>query len=147
MTTEMFIRYIHFISLFAVASTIVAEHLLLKKSMPRKAFNRLTRIDNIYGLAAIVMVGSGLLLWFVVGKDASYYNQNWIFHLKLTLAILLALLSLWPTLFFRKQRRGDPDESVDVPKSILMTIRVELLLLLTIPLLASIMAKGMGYFG
>lgn len=35
MTVEIFLRYIHFISIFTIVSTIVSEHLLLKKELTR----------------------------------------------------------------------------------------------------------------
>lgn len=142
------VRYLHFLSIFALVSSVVAEHLLVKARMTRGELNRLARIDGIYGLSAILAVAAGLLLWFAVGKPAEFYTKNWILHLKVTLAIIMGIISIHPTLFFLKNRKGeDQNELVDVPKSIVMAIRVELLLLLIIPLLATLMAQGIGYFG
>jgi putative membrane protein len=49
--------------------------------------------------------------------------------------------------FFIKNGKGDQDEFVQIPKTIFMLLRLELLLLFIIPLLAGLMAKGVGYFG
>lgn len=39
--------------------------------------------DAFYGLAAIVLLGAGLTLWFGgVSKPTFYYSKNWIFHLR-----------------------------------------------------------------
>jgi len=136
------IRYLHFIAIFGVVSTVVAEHLLIKEQMSRAEIKRLSIIDAIYGISAVSVLVMGLLLWFVVGKPAAYYNANWIFHLKVSLFLVVALLSIVPTRYLLKNRKGDLQEMVQVPGNIKMVIRLELLLLLIIPLLATLMALG-----
>lgn len=148
MTTEIILRYIHFISIFAIVGSLVSEHLLLKTELTRKELDRLSRIDAVYGLAALLLVGVGLTLWLgEYGKPAIYYSKNWIFHTKITLFIIIGLLSIYPTVFFIKNRRGNPDEAVAIPKIIFWMLRLELLLLFVIPMLAGLMAKGIGFFG
>lgn len=147
MELEIFIRYIHFLCIIAIAGVITAEHLLLQPQMNRGEIKRLAKIDLIYGISAIIMVAAGLAMWFWVGKPAEFYSENWIFHLKVGLAIVLGLISLPPTLFFIKHSKGEPEEMVNIPKHLIMWIRMELLLLVIIPLLAVMMARGVGYFG
>ncbi|MCB0642494.1 MAG: DUF2214 family protein, partial [Phaeodactylibacter sp.] len=73
---------------------------------------------------------------------------KWIFHTKVTLVVIVSLLSIVSTLFFLKHRKGeDLEQTIVLPKRIKMIIRLELLLLLIVPLLATLMAKGVGYFG
>lgn len=148
MATEIFLRYIHFVSIFTIVSTIVSEHLLVKKEMTRLEIGRLARIDAVYGLAAVTLLAAGLTLWFgSFGKPAVYYNKNWIFHTKISLFALVGFLSIYPTVFFIKNRKGNPEDVVQVPKIIFWMLRLELLLLFIIPLLAGLMAHGMGFFG
>ncbi len=148
MMAEILVRYFHFISIFTMISAVVAEHLLLKKQLTRKEIKRLSIIDGIYGISAILVVAMGLTLWFGVGKPAEVYSKNWIFHLKVGLFILMALLSIYPTVFFLKNRKGaSPEEVVTLPDSIKWMIRLELLLVIVIPLCATLMAKGIGFFG
>jgi putative membrane protein len=145
MTTELVLRYIHFISIFAIVGTLVAEHLLLKKEMTRLELDRIARIDGVYGIAALTLLGAGLTLWLgEFGKPAIFYTKNWIFHTKLTLFILIGLLSIYPTVFFLKSRKGNPEERITIPTSIFWMLRMELLLLFIIPILAGLMAKGIG---
>ncbi len=146
MYIEILFRYLHFISLFALVASVVGEHLLLKPQMTRGEIKRMAIIDGIYGLAAILAVGAGLTLWFGVGKPEEVYTQNWIFHTKVGLAILMGLLSIYPTVFFIRQRKGDAAELVTIPSAIKWTIRMELLIIFTIPLLATMMARGIGRF-
>lgn len=148
MTTELLLRYIHFISIFTIVATLVSEHLLLKRSMTRGEMGKLSRIDAIYGLAALTLLAAGLTLWLGgIGKPANFYTKNWIFHIKLTLFVTIGLLSIYPTVFFLKNRKGNPQEEVNVPTAIFWMLRLELFLLFIIPLLAGLMARGVGYFG
>lgn len=145
MTLEILLRYLHFISIFAIVSTIATEHLLLKKELSRRELARLARIDGVYGMAALVLLGAGLTLWLTgAGKPAAFYSKNWIFHTKISLFLLVGILSIRPTLFFIRQRKGNPDEMVSIPGPIFWMIRLELLLLFIIPFLAGLMAKGIG---
>jgi len=148
MTLEIFLRYIHFISIFAIVGSLVSEHLLLKKEVTRAELDRLSKIDAVYGIAAVLLVSVGLALWLgSIGKPAIYYTKNWIFLTKVGLFSLIGILSIYPTVFFIKNRKGDPDELVKIPQSIFWMLRLELLFLFVIPLLAGLMARGVGFFG
>ena len=144
MTLLAIVKYFHIIFIFGVVSTVVAEHLLLKEQMTRQEVRRVAILDGIYGACAIALLAMGLLMWFVLGKPAEYYNVNWIFHLKVGLFVVVGLLSIVPTRYLLKNRKGDQQEVIAVPKSIKMIIRLELLLLFIIPLLATLMAQGIG---
>ena len=136
MSTEILLRYIHFISILTIVGVLVSEHMLLKKQMTRSEIARLAKIDAIYGLAALTLLVAGLTLWLGgFGKPSVNYTRNWVFHLKLTLFLSIGLLSIYPTIFFLKQRKGNQDETIHVPGSIFWMLRIELLLLLIIPLL------------
>ncbi len=148
MTTELLLRYIHFISIFIIVGALTGEHLLLKKSLTRAELRRLAKIDAVYGVAAVVLLIAGLTLWLGgLGKPAVVYSKNWIFHLKLSLFVTIGLLSIYPTVFFLKNRKGNPNEMIPVPSAIFWMLRFELALLVVIPLLAGLMARGVGYFG
>lgn len=147
MTAEIALRYLHFISIFAIVGSLVSEHLLLKKEMTPVEIKRLARIDAVYGLAALTLLAAGLTLWFGgVGKPSEVYSKNWIFHTKVTLFAIIGLLSIYPTIFFIRNAKKE-DASITIPSSIFWMLRMELLLLFIIPLLAGLMAKGVGYFG
>ncbi len=145
MSSEILLRYLHFISIFAIVGSLVSEHLLLKKEMTRSEIGRVARIDAVYGIAALTLLVAGLTLWLSdIGKPAAFYSKNWIFHTKITCFLLVGLLSIHPTVFFIRNRKGNANELITIPKSIIMMLRMELLLLAIIPLLAGLMAKGIG---
>ncbi len=140
---EIVIRYAHFLGIIVLSAMLVAQHLLLSAEINRDELRKLGRIDAVYGASALLVFLAGLGLWVMVGKPAAYYSANTIFMVKVSLFIVIALLSVYPTVFFIKSRKRGA-EKIIVPKSVIMTIRVELMLLLILPLLAVLMARGYG---
>jgi len=140
---ELFVRYLHFIGIMILAAALVSEHLLLAAEMTRAQLRKVAMLDAVYGVSAVVVLVTGLLQWLVTGKPTEFYSENPIFHAKLGLFLLMVLLSIYPTLFFLRNRKGS-DTVINMPKAIIMLIRFELLLLLIIPLSAVFMASGYG---
>lgn len=84
MTTEIALRYLHFISIFTIVGVLVSEHILLKKELTRAEIARLAKIDAVYGIAALALIGAGLTLWFGnVGKPAMFYSKKFSFYFDL----------------------------------------------------------------
>lgn len=144
MTAEILLRYLHFISIFTIVGTLAIEYVLLKPTLTRKEIAYLAKIDGLYGLAAITLLGAGFTLWFGVGKPAAFYSDNPVFWAKIGLFVIVGILSIAPTLFFNKHRKGEATDIIEVPKSLKRNVSLELILLLIIPILAGIMAKGIG---
>src|SRR3970040_1433542 len=142
MTTEIALRYLHFVSIFAIVGTLTSEHLLLRKSLTRAEIGRIARIDAVYGIAALTLLTVGLTLWFGnMGKPSVFYSKNWIFHTKITLFALIGILSIHPTVFFIRKRKGSADEVIAIPKSVFWMLRLEVLLLTIISLLPALTAR------
>jgi putative membrane protein len=143
---EIIVRYIHFISIFTIIGTLAAEWALLKKEMLPQEIARIGKIDALYGLSAITLLGAGLTLWFWIGKPADFYSQNWIFWIKIGLFSTIGILSIYPTVFFIKNgKKTLPNNPIPIPPLVRQLVLIELLLLLLIPICASLMAKGVGY--
>ena len=143
MTALIITRYVHFLAIFILFALLVAQHLQLKAEMTPPELKRLSRLDGFYGITALVVFLAGLVLWVFVGKPAHFYSANPIFHAKLGLFLAIGLLSIYPTITYIKLRKST-DASVVVPRRVVQVVRLELLLLLVIPLLAVLMAQGRG---
>ena len=143
MTADLLVRYFHFLAIFVLFSLLTVEHMLLKSRVEAATMKKLAVLDIAFGISALVVLVAGLGLWLWVGKPAGFYSHNWVFHTKVTLFVVVGILSFFPTRFIVKNRRTTVD--VDVPKWIVILVRVELLLLCIIPLLAVLMANGVGY--
>ena len=119
----------------------------MKTTLSWKELQRLQRIDNIYGLAAILIVVTGLLNWMVFGKGFNYYANNAIFIIKISLYILVGLLSIYPTVLFirfKKRNKVEKPDQIEFEKGSMVrrVIIIELLIMTMIPFLAELMANG-----
>jgi len=139
--SEIIFRYIHFIGIMSLASTLVMQHLILSTEVTKQELKKIIFLDVIYAVSALLTLVAGLSLWLSVGKDASFYSTNPLFHIKLTLFIVMFLFSIYPTLYFRKSRKIAQD-TVVMPKMIIMSVRMQLLLVFLIPLLGVFIARG-----
>ena len=126
---------------------LITEHIIINPGMRKPELGNLAIVDGIYGFSALLVLATGLLRWFVIDpKGAEFFTMNHLFHVKVTLFILIAILSIFPTIKFMKWRKlakSDPnfEPSVRDIKKQLMIIRIELLLLVIIPLLAVMIAN------
>ncbi len=144
MDTELLVRYLHFVGVFVMFALLTSQHTALKGSISAHQLKRLTIIDTCFGVSALMTLLCGVGLWFWVGKPAGFYSHNWVFHIKITLFVVAGLISFIPTVFLVKSKRTQQDVT-EVPKCVVMALRLELLILLVIPLFAVLMANGVGY--
>jgi putative membrane protein len=141
---DLLIRYLHFVSLILLMAAVLGQHLLLKRKMSRGAISTVQRLDIVYAVTVIIVLLTGFAQWLWVGKPAAFYSSNPVFHTKLTLFLVVGIISIYPSVFLGKNRKGDAEEIVAVPPGVIWSIRIELVLLFLMPLLASLMARGIG---
>lgn len=122
---------------------MIVENMALKPEINAEDARNLARVDAVYGVSAVFVFLFGLTLWLWVGKPSEFYSTNPLFQIKLGLFIALAILSIYPTLFFSKHRRSEQD-AIIVPRTVATVIKIELLVFLCIPVLAFLMARGIG---
>lgn len=142
--------YIHLLAIVTVFCCLVAELILLKDKVSYATIDRLSKIDGLYGLAAIIVVATGLLNWMKLGKGYEYYAANSLFIIKFGLFIVVGLLSLYPTILFlrhKKRSKQQKPETIHLPQfgSIRSVIILELVIMGSIPFLAVLMANGIGF--
>lgn len=147
MIADLLVRYLHFVSILALSAALLGQWLFISREMSRRRVIMLQKLDIIYGLGAVLVLVTGFLQWFVVGKPAVYYSENGLFHVKVTLFLVIGLVSIYPSVFFGRRRKGDPDETLGIPAMVIWSVRVEVMLLLIMPLLATLMARGIGLEG
>jgi putative membrane protein len=140
-------HYFHYLGFGLLFAALAVELALHRSSVDGATARRLFRIDGLYGLAALIVLATGLLKIFHYGKPPSYYGQNFIFHIKLTVFALIYLMSLYPTVHFFKARKTSPDATVTYPRATGILLRIEMALLMILPLLGVMMARGYGYTG
>ena len=136
-------RYLHFLAIFSLAGALIIKNMAIKPVIKDADAHNLAKVNAVYSLSAVLAFVFGLVLWLWVGKPAEFYTLNPLFLLKLGLFAFIALLSVFPSLFFVRNYRVRNRE-IPVPRSIQMLIRIELVLLVFISITASLMARGIG---
>ncbi len=149
MMTHIVVVYLHFLGIMALMATLLAEHVTLQPNMTRLHVQRLATIDLCYGIAAGIVLITGILRFAYVGKGIPFYLGNPIFYVKVGLFLLIGIISIYPTIIFLSWRKMiKQDQELEVAtrqvKRLRHLVRLELGLLLVIPLLAVLMARGIG---
>jgi putative membrane protein len=130
----------------------MVELVVLKSELTTTSARSVLRMDMMYGIAALVLLVAGFVRVFHTEKGAAYYFASGPFLVKLTLFIVVALLSIYPTLKFMAWRKAlreqrVPDFDAATRRRVRMLIHLELTLLFVIMLMAIMMARGIWFLG
>jgi putative membrane protein len=144
--------FLHHLAAFTLFGALVVELVLLRSTLTVQSARKILVADMIYGIAAGVLLLVGLTRVFHFEKGAAYYLHNWAFHTKLTLFVILGLVSIVPTREFLRWRASVkagqvPNVAPETLKSVGMMVHIELTAIVLILLMAALMAKGVGMIG
>ncbi|MFN4118763.1 DUF2214 family protein [Acidovorax sp.] len=107
MTLEAILAALHLVAILTFVVFLSSQAALCRTEwMNADVVERLVRLDVIYGAAALVMIGSGLARLFWGIKGVSWYVSQPLFHIKITIVVVMAILSIWPSIMFRRWRRN-----------------------------------------
>ena len=149
MALDALLAALHHICVFGLFVILTVEMVLVRPGISAEAVMRVVRIDLFYGiLAGLALVAGGLRV-FYGAKGAAFYTGNPVFWTKLGLFVLIGLLSLPPTLNYIKWRKALRDSPTALPsasaiQSTRKLIHIQFGLLFLLPILAAIMARGIG---
>ena len=143
------IAYLHYVAMISIAVILVVEYMICMPGITEARIRKLARIDLFYMIAAILALGSGVarVVWF--GKGAAFYLHNPVFYVKLALFVAVGLISIPPTLQYLRWLRGVKAGAANVAadyqvQRVRRLVLVELVLFAFIPLMATLMARGIG---
>jgi len=134
----------HHLLIFALFGVLAAELVLVRPSVDRATIARTARIDLWYGILAGLIVIVGFTRAIFAAKGWAYYEHNTFFWAKIGTFIVIALLSVPPTLrYIGWQRSGSvpTDAEVAVVRRFLWA---EIVLFALLPIFAAAMARGFG---
>jgi putative membrane protein len=107
MTLEAFLAAVHLLAVLTLVVFLSSQAALCRAEwMSAAVVRRLARLDLIYGLAALALLITGLARLYWGTKGVSWYVSQPLFHLKMTLFLLTALLSIKPSITFRRWLRA-----------------------------------------
>ena len=149
MTTEALLAYAHILAFLMAATFLASETALCRKEwMNAAAVERLARVDMLYGISALLVLATGLARTWWGMKGAGWYWSQPLLHAKVTLFVVIGLMSIVPTMRFLRWRRavraGGALPSDDQVRSTRRLVMIEAHLLALIPLLAVFLARGVG---
>ena len=145
---EPMLAYLHYVSIIVLGAFLTAELLVCRPGLGPEQVRLLPRLDVVFFAGAILALVTGLLRLFFYAKGVGFYLPNGAFHLKMALYLAIALISVVPTMRFIKWRRaldagGAPPDAAAVA-GVRRLIHLELTLFALMPLMAVLMARGIG---
>ena len=152
MTLEAILAYLHISAILALVVFISSEAALCRPQwMNADIVERLVTVDRIYGIAAGAVLVTGGLRIFLGAKGASWYLHNWLLHAKIGMFVVVALISIAPTLRFARWRKAlranGTLPSADEVKGARKLVMLQAHIIPLIPLAAVFLARGFGAKG
>jgi len=143
--------FLHHVSAFTMVAALAIEFVLIRGELTLWSARRLQVTDAVYGASATVLVIVGFLRVFYFEKGSEFYFASGTFIAKISLFVLVAVLSFPPTLEFLKWRKAIAAGNVPTPEPkrlalIRRLIHIELAAVVLIILMAALMARGIGSF-
>lgn len=149
MITEALLAYAHFLAILTMTVFLASEAALCRKEWMNPAVvERLARLDLIYGVSALVVLITGVARTYWGMKGAGWYWTQPLLHVKVTLFVVIALMSIGPTMRFLRWRRqlratGAMPSDAEI-RNTRRLIMIEAHLLALIPIFAVFLARGVG---
>jgi len=139
--------FLHHLAAFVLVGALVAEMVLLRAEPTAQGARRLQVIDALYGASAGILLVVGLLRVFYFEKGAAYYFQSAPFIAKFSLFIAVGLLSIYPTLTFRRWTKSGLTVTEASMRKVRRVVHLQLAGVVLILLFAAMMARGVGFYG
>jgi putative membrane protein len=139
--------FLHHLCAFTLVAAVAIEFALIRGELTLASARRLQLTDIVLGIAAGALLVVGLLRVFFFEKGAAYYFHSHAFLTKLSLFVVIGLLSIVPTMEFLSWsgalKAGQlPTISARKLRLVTAVIHGELLAIVIILLCAAIMARG-----
>ena len=143
------VAYLHFLSFMVCFGALLLERSLIRADINHGQATAMVVIDIVYGIAALALLLSGILRVIYYGQGSEFYINNPIFWLKVILYLSVGGISLYPTITFIfwafPLSKGElPEVSSVIARRLGWFINIELIGFTLIPLLATLMARGVG---
>jgi putative membrane protein len=145
---EPLLAYLHYLAIIFTAGFLTAEMAICRPGLGAEQVRLLPRLDILFFVSALLALGTGLLRLFFYAKGVGFYLPNPFFITKMALYLAIALISIKPTLAFIRWRKtllsAAALPSTDAVAGARRLIHLELALLALMPLMAVLMARGIG---
>ena len=143
------LAYLHFIAIFVLFAFLTVQAVVLKRPLDQRAVQILARADSWAAGAAAAVLLTGFLRAGLGAKGGDFYFSAWPIYVKIALFVIVGLMSIKPTLAYIQWRRAyERDAAWSVPQAehglVRKIVMAEVHIAALIPLVAVIMARGLG---
>lgn len=143
------VAYIHYLSFMVCFGALVYERISIKPDPNRQEAISMVLADIVYGIAGIALLVSGIYRVIKFGQGAEFYTQNPVFWTKIVIFALVGSLSLYPTITYvlwaiPLSKGSLPKVTQKLVSRLKLIINIELIGFASIPLFATLMARGIG---
>lgn len=139
---------LHLLALAIGLPAVFLRGRALKGPLDADGLRRLLAADNLWGIAAVLWIATGLLRAFGgLEKGTEFYVRSPLFWTKMGVLALVLLLEIRPMVTFIRWRiRLGRGESVDTTtaRALYPLNHIQLALVVVMVFLASLMARGVG---
>jgi putative membrane protein len=148
-STDLVLAIVHHLLVFTLAGVLAFEIGTVSLTINREEILRVGRVDNWYGILAGVIIIVGFLRATIAAKGWAYYAVNVFFWAKIATFLVIALLSIPPTVAIIRWRNAlKRDAAFAPPADAIRRVRgclwAEAGLFLLLPVFAAAMARGYG---
>ena len=149
MLLESLLAYAHIAAILGLVVFITSEAALCRSEwMNAAVVHRLVRVDRLYLVAALTVLATGIARTVWGMKGIGWYWTQPLLHAKLAFFVVIGLMSAMPTRAFMRWRRELARSGTLPPphevKQARRWVMIEAHLLLLVPLLAVMLARGVG---
>lgn len=149
MDIDLVLAIAHHLAVFTLVAVFAIEFAQVRPGLAGPAIRQLGRIDAIYGAMAGIVVLVGLTRVIFGASGWSYYAGNHMFWGKMTAFLLVGILSIPPTLAFRRWTKHLATNADFVPPALELAasrrfLHLQAALFVLIPSFAAAMARGYG---
>ena len=144
--------FLHHVAAFTLVAALVVEFVLIRDELTLACARKIRLADMVFGIAAGAVLAVGVLRVLYFEKGPSYYLHSIPFLAKISLFVIVGLLSIYPTVEFAAWGKAVKLGRVPVvaaPKlrTLRSVVHYELVGVVLLLLCAALMAKGVGYRG
>jgi putative membrane protein len=148
MTLAAIVSALHVLALAIGLPSVWMRGRVLRGALDRPALTRLFVADNLWAVAALVWLVTGLARAFAgLEKGSAFYLGSTLFWTKMALFVAIVLLEIRPMVTFigwrRRLKRGEMPDGRDA-RTLYLINHVQLALGVLMVFVASFMARGFG---
>ena len=148
-STSALVAYVHYLGIILCFGALMFERIILKMNLSKNDTKSIIIADVIYGIAGLAILVTGILRVKYFGQGGEFYTSNPIFWIKVSMYIVIGLISLYPTTTYilwaiPLSKNKLPVISENLVRRFKLIITTELVGFAVIPFFATLMSRGIG---